>query len=196
MKMMKSVSMMLMAGLVAMGIVAFNSPKSAYSQEIKIGYVSFERLFEQYEKTKEKNELLQKKKYDKEVEGQKLVDDINKLRNEIQILSDDAKESKQKEMNEKMRKLRDFTNNSKEELLKERDLIFKDLTKEINKVIDEKGKTDGYTLILDDQILLYKAKANDMTDEIIKILNDRYSKEKSATGAKDTKAAKESKETK
>ena len=153
-------------------------PNIAKCDEIKIGYVNFEKIFESYEKTKDLNEELQKKKYQKEVEGQQMVDEINKLRSKIQLLSDEEKEKKQKELTEKMRDLRDFTNDSKQELLKERDEIFKKLTKEITDIIEEKGKKDGYTLIFDDQVILYKAKANDLTEEIITLLNEKYRKEK------------------
>ena len=160
------------------------SAKEVFCDEMKVGYVNFEKIFGAYEKTKDHNEELQKKKYKKEVDGQKLVDEINKLRNELQLLSDEAKEEKQKALTDKMRKLRDFTNDSKEELLKERDIIFKKLTEEIVKVINETGEKDGYTLIFDDQVLLYKAKANELTADIIKILNDKYRKEKENSTAK------------
>ena len=159
----------------------FINTNNAFCEDQQIGFVSFEKIFESYEKTKEKNENLQKEKYEKEVDGQKMVDDINKLRNEIQLLSEEMKESKQKELTEKMRNLRDFTNDSKESLLKKRDEIFKALTKEIVSIIEEKGKTDGYTLIFDDQVLFYKAKANDLTEEIIKILNNKYKQEKAGS---------------
>lgn len=159
----------------------FINTEDAFCEEQKIGFVSFEKIFESYEKTKEKNENLQKEKYEKEVDGQKMVDEINKLRNEIQLLSEEMKESKQKELTEKMRNLRDFTNDSKESLLKKRDEIFKALTKEIVSIIEEKGKADKYTLVFDDQVLFYKAKASDLTEDIIKILNDKYKQEKTAS---------------
>ena len=158
--------------------------KDAFCEDQKIGYVNFEKIFESYDKTKEKNEALQKQKYGKEVEGQKLVDEINKLRNEMQLLSDEVKETKQKELTEKMRTLRDFTNDSKEELLKKRDVLFKELTMEIMKIVEEKGKEDGYTLIFDDQVLFYKAEASDLTQDIIKILNKKYTQEKASSSKK------------
>ena len=161
----------------------YHQTARASDGELKIGYVNFEKIFDGYDKTKALNEGLQKRKYEKEVDGQKMVDEINQLRNELQLLSEEAKEPKQKELTDKMRILRDFTNDSKAELLKKRDEIFKGLTKEIVTFIEKKGKADGYTLVLDDQVLYYKATANDLTEEIIKVLNESYKKEK-ASGKK------------
>ncbi|MBN1522112.1 MAG: OmpH family outer membrane protein [Candidatus Aureabacteria bacterium] len=173
-----------MALLLAFSLFGLMEKKALCEEGLKIGYVNFEKIFESYDKTKELNEELQKKKYSKEVEGQQMVDEINKLRNEMQLLSEEVKEQKQKELTDKMRDLRDFTNDSKQELLKERDELFKDLTKEIVVVIEEKGKKDGYTIIFDDQVLLYKAKANDLTEDIIKMLNEKFKQEKAASEKK------------
>jgi Skp family chaperone for outer membrane proteins len=162
-------------------------PGRAFAEDLKIGYVNFEKIFEQFEKTKDKNKLLQEKKYQKEVQGQQMVDEINKLRNEMQLLNEDMKEKKQKELTDKMRDLRDFTNDSKEELLKERDEVFRLLTQEIRVLIEEQGKIEGYTLIFDDQVLFFKSKGNDMTDQIIKMINEKYAKEKAAGASKPAK---------
>ncbi len=151
--------------------------KKAYTGELKIGYVDFEKIFKSYEKTKDLNEKLQKKKYDKELEGQKMIEEINKIKNQMQILNGEAKEKKQKELKEKIRNFKDFTEDTKDALLKERDRIFKNLTKEIVEAIEDIGKKENYTFIMDSQVFLYKDSSYDLTDKVIKVLNEKYKKE-------------------
>jgi Skp family chaperone for outer membrane proteins len=48
--------------------------------------------------------------------------------------------------------------------------------KEIKDVIEEYGQSRNYNIIIDDTFLLYKDGNLDATDEIIKVLNQRYKK--------------------
>jgi Skp family chaperone for outer membrane proteins len=46
----------------------------------------------------------------------------------------------------------------------------------MNAVIQEYGKNNGYLIILNDRVLLYGDETEDLTEKIIKILNDNYTK--------------------
>ena len=76
------------------------------------------------------------------------------------------------EIKEKLRHLRDFTEDSKKELLDERNVIFKKITDEIRSIIEIKGKEWHFSLIMDDKALFYKESALYLTEEVIIILND------------------------
>ena len=141
-------------------------------EELKIGFVDFESVFNSYKVTRENNQTLQRYKEDKEKEAQKLLDEINSMKAEAEILSEDAKKKAQNLIRDKLRELRDFTEDSKKELLDERNVIFQKITDEIRQIIAARGKAGNFTLILDDKALFYKESALELTDEIIEILND------------------------
>ena len=82
----------------------------------KIGFVDFEKVFNSYKRTRDENQKLQRVKEEKEKTAQGLIDEINKLKAEAEILSDEAKKKAEKEIMEKLRNLRDFTDDSKKEL--------------------------------------------------------------------------------
>jgi outer membrane protein len=145
---------------------------SIFAAEQKIGFVDFEKVFNSYKRTRDENQKLQRVKEEKEKTAQGLIDEINKLKAEAEILSDDAKKKVEKDIMEKLRSLRDFTDDSKKELLDERNVLFQKITDEIRQVIAAKGKMDHFTLILDDKALFYKESALDLTEEIIVIVND------------------------
>jgi Skp family chaperone for outer membrane proteins len=139
---------------------------------LKIGFVDFEKVFNEYKRTREENQKLQRAKEEKEKSAQSLIDEINKMKTEAEILSEDAKVKTENEIKEKLRHLRDFTEDSKKELLDERNVIFKKITDEIRSIIEIKGKEGNFSLIMDDKALFYKESALDLTEEVIIILND------------------------
>ena len=54
--------------------------------------------------------------------------------------------------------------------------MVKDILKEMSDVIKEYGQKNGYSIILNDRVLLYGDSGMDLTNEIIKILNEKYNK--------------------
>ena len=49
---------------------------------------------------------------------------------------------------------------------------------EIEKVVSDFAKKENYALIYNDRVLTYGDKGFDITDQMIKLLNDSYSKKK------------------
>ena len=76
-----------------------------------------------------------------------MIEEINKLKAEAEILSDDAKRKAEKEIMEKLRALRDYTDDSKKELLDERNVLFQKITDEIRQIIAAKGKIEKFSFI-------------------------------------------------
>jgi len=145
-------------------------------KQIKIGSVDFEKVFNEYHKTKKGNEVLAKEKTAKEDEGRKLVESVNQMRKEAELLSQDAKKKKEEEIRGKIRELKEFTEITRRDLLKKRNQMWKKIFEEIRDVVQKKGKKEGYTMIYDEKALLYKDESLDMTDEIIRELNKEGNK--------------------
>lgn len=144
--------------------------------EGKVGFVDLSRSFDEYQKTKDFDKDLEKKGDTKQEQREKLVKDIRKMREEIELMNDKAREKKEQDIEAKIKALQDFDQDAKAMLTKERDDMVRDILKEMNDVIQEYGEGRGYSIILNDRVLLYGNKTIDITDEIIKILNDRYNK--------------------
>jgi outer membrane protein len=140
----------------------------------KIGFVDLTRAFDEYQKTKDFDKDLEKKGDIKQEQREELVKDIRKLRDEVELMNETAREKKERDIESKIRTLQEFDQDAKATLTKERDDMVRDILREMNSVIQEYGEKNGYLLILNDRVLLYADKAEDLTDEIIKILNDSY----------------------
>jgi Skp family chaperone for outer membrane proteins len=159
---------------------------NAYAEKpLKIAYINFEKVFNSYKKTAEENQKLQQIKEEKENEAQSMISEINRLKAEAEILSKEARLKADKEITDRLRDLKLFTEDTKKELVDERNLIFQKLTDEIRKVVEAKGRKGEYTLIMDDKALFFKDPSLDITDSIIDVLNDDSKREKIIGGSKE-----------
>lgn len=167
-----AVVLVLLFGLSA----TFSTVTFAAAGPSKIAYVNVGKVFDEYEKTKDSDKILGEKSAKKQAERDKLVDEIKRSKDELDLLSDKGKEEKQASIDEKIKKLQDFDKNTRDDLKRERDNLMRDILKEIDKVVSDIGQKDGYQLILNDRVLLYGSKELDMTDQILKKLNEGYKK--------------------
>lgn len=152
----------------------FGTVIPVFALESKIGYIDISRAFDEYTRTKEADAALEKKGNEKEAQRQNLVNEIKKIRADLDLASDKVKQEKQKLLDEKIKALQDYDRAAREDLRKERDSMVREILKEIDAVIQELGRKEGFSLILNDRVLLYKDDSLDLTERIIKILNERY----------------------
>ena len=148
----------------------------SYAQELRLAYINLKKVLDKYEKVTDGEEQLVKQAEKKNAEREKLVKEIKSLREKIDLLEDKKKQKKQQELEEKVKKLQDFTYETRTDLRQKRDEKFRDIMKGIKDVIEEYGQSRNYNIIIDDTFLLYKDDNLGVTDEIIKILNQRYKK--------------------
>ena len=144
----------------------------------KIGYVDLGRVFDEYEMTKSLDKQLESKGSVKQADRDKMVAEIKKMRDEAELLSAKAKDDKQGVIDEKLKVLQEFDRTTRDALRKERDDMVKDILKQIEVVVQDFGKSQGYGYIFNDRVLVYKGEGNDLTAQVIKVLNDNYAKKK------------------
>ena len=146
--------------------------------ELKVGYVEMAKVFDGYERTKVSDATLERQGKQKETELEGRMNELKKLRESLELLNDQAKESKSKEIEEKADELQRFRTNTARNLRRERDKIAKGILAEIQKGIEDYGKANGFSLILDERTVLYGQPVYDVTDEVLKLLNGRVTKAK------------------
>ena len=152
--------------------------RSAGAEELKVGYVDVGKVFDGYERTKASDATLESKGKQKEAELEGRMNELKKLRQNLELLNDQAREAKTKEIEEKADELQRFRTNTARDLRRERDKIAKDILVEIQHGVEEYAKANGFSLILDERSLLYGQETYDVTDEILKALNSRTAKPK------------------
>lgn len=136
-----------------------------------IAVVDMEKVFEGYKKTKVEREALDKDQKEKEEVGRSMMEEINKLRDDIVLLSDEAKAEKEEVIREKIRKLQEYGQKSKAELLRKRDMVWQKLVDEIKAVIQKEAKDKKYSMVVTKNVLLYNEDAIEITDVILEKIN-------------------------
>lgn len=157
----------------ALGAACFNAAQAA---ELKIGYVNLAKVFDNYERTKASDAVLEKKGKQKEAEIEAKLTELKKMREGLELLSDEMRDAKSKQIAQKSDELQLFRKNTARDLSQERDQIAKEILQEIQKGIEEYAKANGYSLILDARSLLYSTPAYDVTDELLAALNGKSAK--------------------
>ncbi len=160
--------------VVAISLICAITPYAKAQNPLKIGYIELSKIFDEYKKTQDSSRALDEERKEKQAEMEKMVAELNRLKDELELLSEAGRKKKQAEIDEKTRKLSEFERESRIEIGSKRSTMMRDILQEIDGVIEEYGKTKNYDLILDDRFLLYSDGSMDLTDETIKILNSKY----------------------
>jgi len=141
------------------------------AQALKIGYVDLRRTFYEYEKRKSLDDDLNAVTTKKTEDRNKMVEQIRKMGEELEMLNDKARASKQKEIDEKINKLGEYDRDARQELSKRQNDIFREVIDDIQKIVSNIGKKENYDYILDSRNIMFSKETYDLTDRVIKELN-------------------------
>ncbi len=152
-------------------VMCFVFVSDSYAKELKVGYVDMRKVFYEYKKTKDFNKELEKEDGQLKKEIDKRTEAIRKLRDEIDMLSEQAQEKRQPELKEKVKELDDFRRAKMESLIKQKDDLFKEIREDIMTVAEKYAKKNGYDFIMNETVFIYTSDKYNITDDMIKNLN-------------------------
>ena len=163
--------------LIMSGFIA-TSVHAAKAFEGKIAWVDLGRLFNEYEKTKLYDVDLEKDSKAFEEDRQKMIDKVRDGQNKLALLKEDEKKKLQEDMDKQRAQLVEYDRQKRTDLLKKRDEKVREILLEIEKVVSDYAKKEGYTLVLNDRFLVFGDQSYNITDPILKTLNENYAKSK------------------
>ena len=140
--------------------------------------VDIGKIFDEYEKTKKYDGQFQTEGKAKQEERDAIVHEIRRLRDEQALLAEDARREKQDAIDNKMKELEQFDEGVRKTLGEKRNTAVREVFQDIENVMTQYGERKGYDFIFNDRALLYRNKSFDVTEDILKELNERYKKEK------------------
>ncbi len=182
--------------LVLAGVAsAFILNGAAVRAEMKIATVDLRKVFDNYYKTKQADEILKKEGDDVQKDHKEMVDKYKKLEQDWKDLisrandqaissaeRDKAKQQAEKklvELRDEEQYVNDFDRVAQQKLFEKKKLKWDAIVTEIRQVVNSKCKAAGYNLVLDisgetmnnTPVVLYTDGSNDVTDTILKELN-------------------------
>jgi len=137
----------------------------------KVGFVDLRRAFYEYEKSKTLDKELTDITAQRTEERAAMVEKITKLRDESELLNDDAKAKKQQEIDAEITRLNEFDRDIRQEILTKKNDMFREIIDDIRKVVEVIGEKEGYDAILDSRDIMYAKEGFDLTDQVLKELN-------------------------
>ncbi|MFH1062593.1 MAG: OmpH family outer membrane protein [Candidatus Omnitrophota bacterium] len=137
-----------------------------FAEELTIGYINLAKIFEGYKKVADSNEKIDKLKNDVNA----MLQDMKKMNEGFDTLSKEAQEERKNQMLAKQDVIRKQT----VDIRKDEETILREILKDVENVSKELRKKKKLTYIIDDRLIIDGPKESDLTDEIMKLLNERY----------------------
>ena len=159
-------------------VLAVSFSFTCFSKDSKIGYVDVIKVFNEYEKTKNYEKDLDRKKKEVEEELSEKREIIEKMSSKLSLLKDEEREKEQEKIREKVREYQEIGRGAELDMKK---IVIEQMTEmkeDMDKIIEKYAKKNGFNLIVDGNSVLYGNKAMDVTSDILKISNKQYRKKK------------------
>ena len=159
---------------------------AAAENNFKLGVVDTQRVFENFTKAQEANEVLK-------TAQDRLTDELKGLQQEIDTMVDrlekqrlflEAPETQRLEADIRLKgqELQQRLEKGQDQILAKREELLAPLTQEIEGLLQHVGESEGFSLILEKRLVtLYVDPKYDLTERVLKMLNDAHATEQSAT---------------
>ena len=139
----------------------------------KMSYVNLSRIFDEYGKTKEYDAALEKKHNAYEQEHKDKLQKIKDAEGKLALLKEDEKNKLKGQIDKDQNDLVAFDRQKQTDLKRERDEKIREILGDIEKVVKDYAQKENYALILNDRVLIYGQETLDITNQVIKLLNDK-----------------------
>ena len=145
--------------------------KGAAQAAEKIGYIDLSRTFGEYSKTKSYDKTLSEKEKTYTDERDKKVADLKAFQDKLNLLNDKERDAKKTELQNKLKAFQDYDRQKQADLRKDQEEKMKELLGDIQEAVKKYAEKEGFTLVLNDRVLVYQTKNMDITSQVIEILN-------------------------
>lgn len=163
-------------------ILLFLLPAVAYGQnKVKIGYVDMQRVLNEVEDGARAKERLKKEFNEKQAQLDKKQEELKKKKDEYDkqslVLKEDARRQKQQELQQDFIELQQLYAKLQKELSENELGLTKEIFDKAQAIVAEIAQKEGFTLILDkaEGRILFALPSMDLTNEVIRKYNEKYS---------------------
>lgn len=178
---MKKAGVLVIISFLAMGVLSLRSAFAAEAAAAaggKYAFVDVAKVFDEYQKTKDNDQVLQAAGKKKEMERDNLVHEIRQMKDELVLLRDDAKAKKQEQLDGKVRTLQEFDEGARQALGEQRNAIVREIFKDIDNVVQRYGQRKGFDMVFNERALIYHSSQLDISKDVTDELNKDYAAKK------------------
>lgn len=149
-----------------------------WAAEVKIGYLDMQRALNLSEAGLQAKSQLQERLKAYQIQINVKQEELQKLKTDLEkqgmTLNEAARAAKEKDYQQKLKDFQRFTKDAEEDLQARDGEFTKKILETLEKLTNEYGKKNGFTVILDARgsALLYADQSADLTDALLKSLNE------------------------
>ena len=103
-----------------------------------------------------------------------MIEKIRDAQGKLALLKESEKQKTQGDIDKQKADLIEFDKQKRTELAKQRDEKVREILLEIEKNVSEMAKKEGYDMIFNDRVLVYGDQGMNLTEKVLKGLNDSY----------------------
>lgn len=170
---MKNLRTMIMAAVCVLTLVVSAQAQGTIK---KVGFLDLSKLFDSYEKTKEYDTTLEAKYTTYEKERDAKIEKLKEAQGKLALLKEEEKGKMQQEVDKMRQELMEYDQAQRTDLGKQRDEKIREILLEIEKIVSDYAKKENFDLILNDRVLIYGNQGLDITEQILKMMNEAYNK--------------------
>jgi Skp family chaperone for outer membrane proteins len=157
-------------------VFGFMATAITLADGLKIAYVDLAKVFDSYQKTKEFDAVLQSEGAQFQKQRDAMVQKIQDAQSKLSLMSDAQKSSMQSDIEKQKDEVVAFDKDKRAQLAKRRDDKVREILAEIQGVVSGMAKKEGYSYVLNDRVLVFGDPQFNITDTVMKSLNDSYKK--------------------
>jgi outer membrane protein len=154
------------------------SPEFVWAQDkVKIGYIDLQRAISESQAGKRAKERFQAQVKRVEADLLKEKQEIERLKTEFDkkgpLLREEERRNLEADLQKRYVNYQRAMNDHQQDLRQKEGAMTGDILKELEKIINEVGKAEKFTLIFERSQLLYSDQGIDVTNKVIEVYNSR-----------------------
>ena len=161
--------------VIGMLVLSFSA---SYAQEtIKIGFVDIQRVISESQAGRRARDRFQNQIKKAEADIVKERQDIERLKSDLEkkgpLLKEEERRNLESDLQKRSVTLQRSMADHQQELRAKNNEMMSEILKELEKIVNEVGKADKFTLILERSQILYSDQGIDITSKVIETYNRR-----------------------
>jgi outer membrane protein len=162
------------------GMLVFSCSVSYAQEKLKIGYIDIQKVIAESQAGKRARDRFQAQIKKAEADIMKERQELDRLKSDLDkkgpLLKDDERRNLEADLQKRSVNLQRSMSDHQRDLQVKNNEMMSDILKELEKIVNEVGKAEKFTLILERSQILYSDQGIDITSKVIETYNSRAKK--------------------
>ena len=149
-------------------------------ERVKIGFIDIQRVIAESQAGKRAKDRFQAQIKKAEADLQKERQDLERLRNDIDkkgpLLKEEERRNMEADFQKRSVNLQRTLGDYQQDLRQKENQMMSDILKDLEAIVNEVGKAEKFTLILERSQILYSDQGIDITNKVVETFNSRTKK--------------------